>query len=271
MAAINFGNSYCGNQQSPLQRELEAYLQINDSQFNLLFSFRGISSMVLPFLMPALLENMGTQYTCLLMALSCYLGQYIFILGLQTKNYNYCLLSRLVFGVSDSQTIVQQTILCMWFDNSQLPIAWSMMLFMVKLTRAINDNTASLIYNQGKSLEKVFWVGLLVSGFSLLCTVILVQIHAYVIESQTSPDAIKMQRKIEKQVIKISKGGEASQIPKECWLLNGIYVAAFGCLHAFYPNMSKYIQENYGFSNSEAGHISALPYMLSSVLVPLFG
>lgn len=83
----------------------------------------------------------------------------------------------MIFGISDSQTIVQQTILCMWFSSSQLTIANSMMMFMVKLVRAVNDNTASIIYNQSQKLEQVFWVGLMVCVFSLICTFVLVQIH----------------------------------------------------------------------------------------------
>jgi hypothetical protein len=57
-------------------------MNINDKQFNLLFSFRAMSSMVLPFLMPSFIEKMGMKYTCILLTLSALLGQYIFILGL---------------------------------------------------------------------------------------------------------------------------------------------------------------------------------------------
>ena len=35
--------------------------------------------------------------------------------------------------------------------------------------------------------------------------------------------------------------------------------------------MSKYIQQTYGASNEEAGHLSSIPYMLASILVPLLG
>ena len=45
----------------------------------------------------------------------------------------------------------------------------------------------------------------------------------------------------------------------------------FASTHGFYPNMSKYIQQTYGASNEEAGHLSSIPYMLASVLVPILG
>lgn len=150
-----------------------------------MFSVRQVSSMIVPFVMPFLMEHFGMKHACFLLALSAFVGQYLFILGLQYKNYSYCLFSRLVFGVSDSLTILQQTVLCLWFTNSQLPIAFSLMLFMMKMVRAINDNTASLIYNEYHSLQPVFWIGLAVCFASLVSTVALVQIHAHFKESTT--------------------------------------------------------------------------------------
>jgi hypothetical protein len=122
-------------------------LEIDDAQFNLLFSFRAMISMFIPFLVPVFLDRYGLQYTSLTISGCCMLGQWMFIEGLKNKNYTQCLLSRLIFGVSDSMTIVQQTIMCMWFNQQQLPIAFGMLLFLVKMVRAINDNVASIIYN----------------------------------------------------------------------------------------------------------------------------
>lgn len=103
---------------------------------------------------------MGLRNITLLLTLFALIGQYIFIIGLEQKSYNYCLFSRLVFGISDSQTIVQQIIMCMWFTPEQLPIAMSMLLFMVKVVRAVSDNSASLVYNSSGSITLFFWYGL---------------------------------------------------------------------------------------------------------------
>ena len=48
---------------------------------------------------------------------------------------------------------------------------------------------------------------------------------------------------------------------------------AFGyaSVHAFYPNMSKFFQSKFQFSNVEAGHISSIPYLIASFTVPLLG
>ena len=50
-------------------------------------------------------------------------------------------------------------------------------------------------------------------------------------------------------------------------------INAFGyaSVHAFYPNMSKFYQTRFGFSNVEAGHISSIPYLIASFSVPFMG
>jgi len=80
------------------------------------------------------------------------------------------LISRVVFGISDSMTVVQQTIMCMWFTNDQLPTAFGILLFSIKFVRAINDNTAAMVYNQSNDIVEFFWYGLYVTFFSLVCS-----------------------------------------------------------------------------------------------------
>ena len=72
-----------------------------------MFSARAISSMVCPFILPWLLDKIGTKYTTLLFVFAAGLGQYVFILGLDYKNYLWCVASRLIFGISDMTTIMQ--------------------------------------------------------------------------------------------------------------------------------------------------------------------
>lgn len=74
--------------------------------------------------------------------------------------------------------------MCMWFTSEQLPIAFSILLFLVKMIRAINDNIASMIYNYYNDLEQFFWIGLMVCVFSFICAIILTEIHVYYIESK---------------------------------------------------------------------------------------
>ena len=93
--------------------------------------------------------------------------------------------------------------MCLWFTADQLPIAFSLLLFMVKIVRAINDNSASIIYNHSHSLETFFWLGLTICIFSFICSIILTSIHSRVIEAKLPSNPQK--RPAEKPKITISK------------------------------------------------------------------
>ena len=45
----------------------------------------------------------------------------------------------------------------------------------------------------------------------------------------------------------------------------------YGCLHAFYPNISKFFQDRWHYTPLYAGFISSIPYMFQSFSAPLLG
>jgi len=216
-------------------------MSIDDSQFNLMFSVRAMSSLIFPFMLPWCLEKCGTRCTLYFLTLCAVVGQRLFILGLHQKNYFYCLLSRFIFGISDLQTIMQNVIMCIWFTNEELPVAFSMILFMVKLVRAINDNVASMVYNHYRDIEIFFQIGSCVCVFSLLATVVLVEVHCFYIESG------KNKRRPVKDGNKKSKTGQSAR-PKtsifstQVIIILVLYLVCNSTLHSFYPNFSKFLQ-----------------------------
>lgn len=78
---------------------------------------------------------------------SCAVGQGLMVIGLINKSHTLCLIGRFFVGLSDTMTILQRIILCIWFQPNMLPMALGIMLFLTKVVRAINDNLASIIYN----------------------------------------------------------------------------------------------------------------------------
>lgn len=107
----------------------------------------------------------------------------------------------------------------------------------------------------------MFSIGLIVCCFSLICTIAITAIHNCVFE-QTQNQTNEKEVSDEDNKFSMTPG-------IKLMLLNLVFVCT--SLHAFYPNFSKFLQQNYGFTNVEAGHLSSIPFMLSSVLIPLFG
>eukprot|EP00347_Sterkiella_histriomuscorum_P019370 403341886 len=286
-ASANFGNAFCGNSAAPLQREIQSEMEIKDTQFNLLFSVRSVFTLFLPFFLGQIVDRFGIKKCLLTLCGFCALGQMLFAIGLSAHNYNYLLIGRLIFGISDLVTVFQQTILCFWFDSHMLPFVFGMLLFMCKVVRAINDNTASMFYNATGSLSLYFWVGFGVCLGSLISAYYLTTIHESVSENIIHCSLSKEKEEEKKEMLK--KDQQSSELnskvraeqysdkkSESIWTTSyinvmGIYMCGFACVHSFYPNLSNLLQTRFGFSNEEAGHIASLPYILASFATPLFG
>lgn len=157
--------------------------------------------------------------------------------------------------------------MCMWFSNEELPIAFGFLLFLVKMARAVNDNVASVIYNYYNDLLEFFSIGLYVCIFSFLSSLVLTHIHQKaldkkILKQNSSPNV--------KQKLNVGKTeNKAIELPVEANILAIVVSVGYAAIQSFYPNMSKFMQQNYGLTNSHAGMLSSIPYIVASVLVPI--
>ena len=141
------------------------------------------------------------------------------------------------------------------------------------MARAISDNIASMVYNYTQNLETFFYIGLIVCALSLLAAAIMTEIHVRYIDSNT----IKLNEAKTKQEAKRTKISIRSKehgligYPKTYWAMIFLTGLQHIVVHCFYPNMSKFLQQNYGLSNTHAGHLSSIPYLTASIVVPIFG
>ena len=60
-------------------------------------------------------------------------------------------------------------------------------------------------------------------------------------------------------------------LPRRFWVFCIVNAFGYSSVHAFYPNISKFFQEKFDFSNTEAGVISSIPYGIASISVPVIG
>ena len=120
-----------------------------------------------------------------------------------------CVVGRFLIGTTDSMTIFQQTIMCIWFPASQLPFAFGILLFLVKIVRTTNDNVATLFYESMGSdsdgeqinvagLVAYFWVGFAICIYSTLSSLILGQIHESVIDNSSNSEVREKKKELKK-------------------------------------------------------------------------
>ena len=90
---------------SPLQPEIQEHLNINDRQFNGLYSARALSGMFMPLATGILISKWGLYAGLFLFVTLAFVGQAMVTLGIYWEIYNVCLIGRVIFGCCDCVTI----------------------------------------------------------------------------------------------------------------------------------------------------------------------
>ena len=166
--------------------------------------------------------------------------------------------------------------MCCWFTASQIPFAFSITLLIAKFLRAINDNGASVFYHwtageigkdevNGNSLALYAWIGVGFFAVSLPASLVLGRM------ADTSGDSNKDKKKSDGKPDETQKLNMSTLLNKTIILFIMNNAFGYGCLHAFYPNISKFFQDKFQFEPLYAGFISAIPYMFQSLSVPFLG
>lgn len=163
------------------------------------FSAKFLASLFPPLVLAVAMDKLSLRPLLLTLSLTCAIGQMFFAIGLNDKDHMLCILGRLFIGISDSLSIFQQSLMCIWFTAGQLPFAFGCLLFMQKIVRTSNDNVASMFYEatagdleegqvSGNSLVMYSWIGFAVCVISALCSLLLGELHESVIDNETNTE-----------------------------------------------------------------------------------
>ena len=166
----------------------------------------------------------------------------------------------------------------------------------MKVVRTTNDNVASMFYEamsgdlppgevSVSSLVMYQWIGFAVCIFSLASSFLLSSIHESVIDNDQHSEVKEKSKELKRSGDHQSEDEDDEEtlknegknapimqlLSRQVLIIMVINAMGYASVHAFYPNMSKFFQNRFGFSNVEAGHISSLPYLIASFAVPIFG
>ena len=115
--------------------------------------------------------------------------------------------------------------MCIWFPTSQLPFAFGILLFLVKIVRTTNDNVASMFYEtatayytpeneksvSSRGLAAYFWIGFAICIFSTVCSFLLAQIHESVIDNSSNSEVKKKKQELKVQAKAEEKSKEEAE------------------------------------------------------------
>jgi len=198
--------------------------------------------------------------TLLFMSFIC-LGQFMFSMGVQSKNYWVCFAGRFVFGLGgESLTVTQNTYAIRWFQGPYLALAFGLVLAVARIGSAINFLVSPIFAKE--SVLLAVWIGMGTCGLSLVMCILGTMLDKY------GEKRFPVQEK-EKEVISLS---DVKRFPLSSFLLMFITLFFYMCVLVFYSVASD-IMQNTGrkFSEDTATNFLAIPNFVSIVFSPLFG
>ncbi len=260
-----FGSYYCFDNPAALQGSLQKELNLDDFNYNLLYSVYSAPNVILPFF-GGLLVNKLSANICIILFLGFLLvGQALFALGASLKSFPLMLVGRVVFGLGgESLCVAESTLLALWFEGKEMAFAMGINLTIARLGSVANDNLSPFLHSVG-GLNLALWFGVGLMTLCLFCVFGMVMIDRYATKKykSSSDDSDLSESGFNMRAL--------FQFNLAFWLITVSCLVVYACVLPFNNISNSFLQEKYGFDKTAAGAIMGIPFIISAVASPFLG
>ena len=142
------GNCFCYDSPGPLETQLETQFNMSSASYSLLYTVYSIPNMILPIFGGIFLDRIGIRFGLVLFCAILTIGQFVFMLGGYSGNYNEMLLGRIIFGMGgECMGVAQSSIISVWFKGKELAFALGLNLSMSRLGSVANAAILPQVYD----------------------------------------------------------------------------------------------------------------------------
>ena len=167
------GNYYSYDLPAAIYSKLDDVMNQQDSEkdftthFNLLYTCYSVPNIILPFFGGHFVDRWGSK-SCVLFAVLLLLGQLIFTVGVDERNWYIMLLGRTVYGLGgENLTVSSSALLANWFVGSELGMSFGIQLAMGRLGSVLNNFVSPRVASE-HGVTTACWVGVGCNAISLL-------------------------------------------------------------------------------------------------------
>lgn len=167
------GNYYCFDNPAALKSELDAYADLSESEFNMLYTVYSLPNIVLPFFGGYLCDRMGASLAFLLFTVAITCGQVVFAFGVSIKSLPLMYVGRVIFGLGgENMSVGSSVILEEWFRNKEMALAMGLNVAVSRIGSVIN-NIVSPAIAISSGVPAALWFGAVVCGMSVACAMLI--------------------------------------------------------------------------------------------------
>ncbi|XP_071798921.1 lysosomal dipeptide transporter MFSD1-like [Asterias amurensis] len=268
---LSFGSYYCYDTPSALEDIIKEDLNVNTSQYVLLYSLYSWPNVILCFFGGFLIDKVfGIRVGTLVFGGFVLAGQCVFALGALLDNFTCMLAGRFIFGLGgENLAVAQNTYAVTWFKEKELNLVFGLQLSFSRIGSTLNMNVNKPIYDTFNTdlepytrLGFTLFVGAAMCLFSVICGIIIGLLD------YRAEKVLKRESASTGEVIKLS---DVKDFPLTLWLIFFICVFYYVTVFPFIGIGLVFFEEKYELSAASAGIVNSLVYFISAGASPFFG
>lgn len=258
-----FGRAWVYDNPQALETTLIASMGISAKQYNLLYTVYSVPNYILPLFTGYLIDKYGIKFGIVWFGSFVVIGQFLFCLGCSIPSYGLAIAGRFLFGLGGESTLmVKYFMLIAWFKNKELGFASGTTFFSQRLASTFNSIFTPMIYQSSQSLGWTTGIGFIICLLSQICGLVWLFLDK------------KNVKRRETSVYKLVPKPEFKQILKFkpfTFVYTIIAMLNFGVFISFTANGNSFLQQQYGFTQSQAGDMFSIMYVIAAISTPIFG
>lgn len=270
MGTVSFGCSFVYDLPQALQTQFQSKpLDLDYSEFDLLYSVYSIPNVILPIIGGLLTKMLGVKLGIIIFSFLSLQGQVVFTLGVFWKDYRSMILGRVIYSLgAENLYIAQLAMAVQLFSKQELTFVLGWNNSVTYFANVINGLFTPYLYYYTRKLWVPCLFGAVLCVISLVCAYLIVYAHKEpeipkkVPEPETGNHLIEFKNQFLRDIRKVST---------LFWGLLFYYMITFPGFKAFTTNMNDQVHKRFGFSNIAAGQLGLLYYLQLIIISPLVG
>ncbi|KAL4870735.1 hypothetical protein BDV12DRAFT_195208 [Aspergillus spectabilis] len=267
VGSINWGTYFIYDIPATLSTPLSEHLSLSDNQFayliSLLYTVYAAPNTVLPFFSSAAVQRFGEKRLLIAIISSIVFGQLLFALAVHTKFQLGMVIGRAFIGLGGEVIgVLGCEIITRWFQDKRLSLALALNLGAGRLGSVANTILIPRLI-EPYGVVGVTWIAtVLTLG---VCIVSVFSLCAVMGDADKTPA-------IDEDDKNVVTSFPFRVFPPVFWYLAVICLLGYGCLNAFTNSAQRFLATRfYAGDQRAAGSAMSILFILSGLLVPLFG
>ncbi|XP_017095734.2 lysosomal dipeptide transporter MFSD1 [Drosophila bipectinata] len=271
MCLLGFGSYFCYDNPGALQDVFQKELDLNSTEFTLIYSIYSWPNIVLCFVGGFLIDRVfGIRLGTIIYMLIVLVGQLIFATGGVLGHFWLMIVGRFVFGIgAESLAVAQNSYAVLWFKGKELNMVFGLQLSVARFGSTVNFWIMQPLYGY---VSKTYsgYTGLGVALFlasstcvmSLLCTLIL---------GWMDKRAERILKRNNNPGGEIAKLSDIVTFKLDFWMVSVVCVAYYVAIFPFVALGQSFFVNHFHMTPDEANTVNSIVYLISAIASPVFG